>query len=161
MKRCLLLAAVALLAGCAAGAYKPELEGKRAAVVRFASVHPAEARAAVLSGECVPFVRSSWERSARGIAVLSGSGSVYQKVPAGEPLTLAFYTSTTTVKGDTATDAVCAVGIRFTPEGDADYEAVFAGDGDQCRMELGKLRPKTGRGARTEPVPGAVELPGC
>ena len=36
----------------------------------------------------------------------------------------------------------------------------FAGDAENCRLELGKMRPKTGEGSRTEPVTGAVELPG-
>lgn len=149
------------LAGCASS-YKPELEGKPSATVRIASVHPAESRVAVLvEGECVPFVRTDWDKRSRVIAVLKDSDSVYQKVPAGQPLTLAFFTSTTTVEKDMATDAVCAVAIRFAPEGGAEYEAVFAGDGENCRMELGKMRPQTGSGARTMPVPGATKLPDC
>jgi hypothetical protein len=150
-----------LLAGCASP-YKPDLEGKPSATVRIASVHPAESRVAVLSeGECVPFVRSDWEKRTRGIAVLKDANSLYQKVPVGQPITLSFFTVTTTVAGDVATDAVCAVAIRFSPEGGAEYEAVFAGDADNCRLELGKMRPQTGDGARTEPVAGATELPGC
>ena len=148
------------LAGCASS-YQPDLEGKPVATVRIASVHPAESRVAVLEGGCVPFVRADWEKRTREIAVLKDAKSVYQKVPAGQPLTLAFFTSTTTVQKDIATDAVCAVAIRFSPEGGAEYEAVFAGDSDNCRMDLGRMRPHTGRGARTEPVRGATELPGC
>ena len=150
----------ALLAGCST-AYQPDLEGKPAATLRLASVHPAESRVAVLVGDCVPFVRKDWETGSRAIAVLKDSASVSQKVPAGQPLTVAFFTSTTRVQGDLATDEVCAVGLRFTPEGGADYEAVFAGDGEGCRVDLGKMRPKTGEGARTEPVFDAKELPGC
>jgi len=150
-----------LLAGCGSPAYKPELEGKPVATVRIASVHPAESRVAVLEGECVPFVRADWEKRARTIAVLKDGNSIYQKVPAGQPLSLAFFTSTTTVEKDMATDAVCAVAIRFSPEGGADYEAVFAGDSENCRLELGKMRPQTGSGARTTPVNGATNLPGC
>jgi hypothetical protein len=148
------------LAGCA-GSYQPDLGGKPAATVRIASVHPAEARVAVLEGECVPFVRDDWEKKSRSIATLKDGRSIYQKLPAGQPVTLSFFTSTTTVQGDLATDAVCAVGIRFSPEGGAEYEAVFAGDSENCRMELGRMRPQTGQGARTEPVKGATELPGC
>ena len=150
-----------LLAGCAAPAYKPALEGKPVATVRIASVHPAESRVAVLEGECVPFARADWEKRSRPIAVLKDGNSIYQKVPAGQPLTLSFFTSTTTVEKDMATDAVCAVAIRFSPEPGAEYEAVFAGDSENCRMELGKMLPLTGQGARTAPVPGAAELPGC
>jgi len=131
------------------------------ATVRIASVHPAESRVAVLEGECVPFVRADREKRARTIAVLKDGNSIYQKVPAGQPLSLAFFTSTTTVEKDMATDAVCAVAIRFSPEGGADYEAVFAGDSENCRLELGKMRPQTGSGARTTPVNGATNLPGC
>jgi hypothetical protein len=132
------------------------------ATVRIASVHPAQSRVAVLAeGECVPFVRSDWEKRTRSIALLKDANSIYQKVPAGQPVTLTFFTSTTTVEKDVATDAVCAVAIRFNPESGAEYEALFAGDADNCRLELGKLRPQTGSGARTEPVAGATELPGC
>jgi len=151
---------VLALAGCASS-YKPDVEGKPVATLRIASVHPAETRVAVLEGECVPFVRADWEKKAKSIATLKDSNSIYQKVPAGQPLTLAFYTSTTTVEKDMATDAVCAVAIRFSPEGGAEYEAVFAGDSENCRMELGKMRPQTGSGARTTPVAGATNLPGC
>lgn len=155
------LALVALLlAGCSSP-YKPDLEGKPVATVRIASVHPAESRVAVLAGSCVPFVRSDWESRSQPIAVLKDSNSITQKVPAGQPLALSFFTSTTVVEGDLATDAVCAVAIRFTPDAGADYEAVFAGDADNCHMELGKMRAITGDGARTEPVKGAAELPGC
>jgi hypothetical protein len=156
-----LLVVAVLLAGCTSEPYKPALEGKPVATVRIASVHSAESRVAVLDAQCVPFVRSDWEKRSQAIAVLKDSNSVYQKVPAGKPVTLSFFTSTTTVVKDIATDAVCAVAIRFNPEGGAEYEAVFAGDSENCRMELGKLRPYTGQGARTEPVTGAVELPGC
>jgi hypothetical protein len=150
-----------LLAGCA-NPYKPELEGKPVATVRIASVHPAIANVAVLAeGSCVPFVRADWEKRTRSIAVLKDPTSIYQKVPAGQPVTLTVFTSTTTVQKDIATDAVCAVAIRFDPEGGAEYEAVFAGDADNCRLELGKMRPQTGQGARTEPVKGATELAGC
>jgi len=159
MKR--LLVVTVLLAGCTSEPYKPELEGKPVATVRIASVHSAESLVAALDGECVPFVRADWERRSHAIAVLKDSNSVYQKVPAGKPLTLTFFTSTTTVEKDVATDAVCAVALRFDPESGAEYEAVFAGDSENCRMELGKLRPHTGEGARTEPVKGATELPGC
>jgi hypothetical protein len=124
-------------------------------------VHPAEARVAVLEGECVPFARADWEKRSRVIAALKDGNSVYQKVPAGRPLTLSFFTSTTTVEKDLATDAVCAVAIRFSPEGGAGYEAVFAGDSENCRMELGRMLPQTGSGARTAPVGGATNLPGC
>lgn len=148
------------LAGCGS-AYKPDLEGKPAATLRIASVHPAESRVAVMAGNCVPFVRADWDKGTQAIAVLKDSASIYQKIPAGQPLTLTFFTSTTTLEKDIATDAVCAVAIRFTPEGGAEYEAVFAGDSENCRMELGKMRPRTGEGARTEPVNGAAELPGC
>ena len=148
------------LAGCASP-YLPDLQGKPAATVRIASVHPAESRVAVLEGECVPFVRGDWEKKTRPIATLKDGNSIYRKVPAGQPITLSFFTSTTTVEKDMATDAVCAVAIRFNPEGGADYEAVFAGDSENCRMELGKMRPQTGSGARTSPVPGATNLPGC
>ena len=159
MKRLILLSVV--LSGCSTN-YKPDLEGKPAATVRLASVHPAESRVAVLAaGECVPFVRKDWETGTRGIAVLKDSASVSQKVPAGQPLTLTFFTSTTRVQGDLATDEVCAVGIRFVPEGGADYEAVFAGDSESCRLDLARMRPKTGQGARSEPVFDAKELPGC
>ena len=163
MKKLPLLAVfAALLAGCGT-AYKPDLEGKPAANLRITSVHPAESRAAVLEGECVPFVRADWEKATKAIATLKvkDGNSIYQKLPAGQPVTLSFYTSTTTVQGDVATDAVCAVAIRFSPENGSEYEAVFAGDADNCRLELGKLRPQTGSGARTEPVKGATELPGC
>lgn len=160
MKKKALLASL-LLAGCTASPYQPELAGQPVATLRLASVHSAEARVAVLDGECVPFVRADWDKRAHPIAQLKNSGSVYQKVPAGKPLALAFFTSTTTVEKDVATDAVCAVAMRFNPEGGADYEAVFSGDGDNCRLEIGKMRPATGSGARTEPVPGAAELPGC
>jgi len=159
MKR-LFLVLPLFLAGCASP-YKPDVEGKPAATVRIASVHSEESRVAVLDGECVPFVRSDWEKRSQAIAVLKDSNSVYQRVPAGKPVTLTFFTSTTTVVKDIATDAVCAVAIRFNPESGAEYEAVFAGDSENCRMELGKMRPYTGQGARTEPVTGAVELPGC
>lgn len=150
-----------LLAGCGGPAYKPALEGKPVAMVRIASVHPAESRVAVLEGECVPFARADWEKRSRSIAALKDGNSIYQKVPAGQPLTLSFFTSTTTVEKDMATDAVCAVAIRFSPEGGADYEVVFSGDSENCRMELGQMRPQTGSGARTAPVPGATNLPGC
>lgn len=149
-----------LAAGCTT-AYKPDLEGKPAATVRIASVHPAESRVAVLEGNCVPFERGEWQQRSRAIAVLKDASSIYQKVPAGQPLTLTFFTSTTTVEKDVATDAVCAVAIRFNPESGAQYEVVFAGDSENCRMELGKMLPQTGEGARTEPVKGATELPGC
>ena len=149
-----------LLAGCST-AYKPDVEGKPAATLRIASVHSAESRVAVLEGECVPFVRADWEKKTRAIATLKDSNSIFQKVPAGQPITLSVYTSTTTVQGDVATDAVCAVAIRFNPESGAEYEAVFAGDADNCRLELGKMRPQTGEGARTTPVANAKELPGC
>ena len=150
-----------MLAGCASP-YKPNLEGKPVATVRIASVHPAESRVAVLKeGNCVPFVRSDWERRSEAIAVLKDANSIYQKVPAGQTLTLTFFTSTTTVSGDVATDAVCSVGFRFNPEAGVQYEAIFSGDSENCRLELGKLLPQTGSGARTEPVPGASELPGC
>ena len=149
-----------LLAGCASP-YKPDVEGKPAATVRIASVHSTESRVAALDGECVPFVRSDWEKRSQAIAILKDSNSVYQKVPAGKPLTLTFFTQTTTVEKDVATDAVCAVAIRFNPEAGAEYEAVFAGDSENCRMELGKMLPLTGQGARTAPVTGAAELPGC
>ena len=155
-----LLLVALLLAGCASP-YKPDVEGKPAATVRIASVHSAESRVAALDGECVPFVRSDWEKRSQAIAILKDSNSVYQKVPAGKPLTLTFFTQTTTVEKDVATDAVCAVAIRFNPEAGAEYEAVFAGDSENCRMELGKMLPLTGQGARTEPVKGAAELPGC
>lgn len=158
MKRLVVVAV--LLAGCSS-AYKPDLAGKPAATVRIASVHPAESRVAVLAGSCVPFVRSDWAKSTREIAVLKDGASIQQQVPAGQPLALTFFTSTTVVEGDLATDAVCAVAIRFTPDAGAEYEAVFAGDAENCRLELGRMRPKTGEGARTEPVNGAVELPGC
>lgn len=148
------------LAGCAAS-YQPDLQGKPVATLRIASVHPGESRIAVLEGECVPFVRADWEKKTRPIATLKDSNSIYQKVPAGQPLTLSFFTSTTTVEKDMATDAVCAVGIRFSPESGAEYELVFSGDSENCRMELGKMRPQTGSGARTAPVPGASNLPGC
>ena len=159
MKRLLFIAV--LLSGCAPNPYKPDVEGKPAATVRIASVHSAESRVAALDGECVPFVRSDWEKRSQAIAILKDSNSVYQKVPAGKPLTLTFFTQTTTVEKDVATDAVCAVAIRFNPEAGAEYEAVFAGDSENCRMELGKMLPLTGQGARTEPVKGAAELPGC
>ena len=159
MMRRLAVVAV-LLAGCSSP-YKPDLEGKPVATLRLASVHPAESRVGVLAGGCVPFVRSDWQRSAQAIAVLKDSNSLYQKVPAGQPFTLSFFTSSTVVEGDLATDAVCAVAIRFTPDAGTEYEAVFAGDAENCRLELGKMRPQTGQGARTEPVAGAVELPGC
>ena len=158
MKKLVLLAI--FLSGCSSP-YKPDLEGKPAATLRIASVHPAEARVAVLEGECVPFVRADWEKKSRAVAVLKDGNSVYQKVPAGQPLSLSFFTSTTTVEGDVATDAVCSVAMRFTPDGGADYQAVFAGDGENCRMELGKMLPKTGEGARAERVTGASDLPGC
>ncbi|MEA3193712.1 MAG: hypothetical protein QOD26_2045 [Betaproteobacteria bacterium] len=158
MKTAILLSI--FLAGCSS-AYKPDLEGKPVATLRIASVHPAEARVAALEGECVPFVRGDWEKKSRAITVLKDGNSVYQKVPAGQPLSLSFFTSTTTVAGDVATDAVCSVAMRFTPEGGANYEAVFAGDADNCRLEIGKMRPQTGEGARTEPVKDAKELPGC
>jgi len=148
------------LAGCAQP-YKPDLQGKPVATVRIASVHPAEARVAILEGECVPFARDDWEKKTRSIATLKDSNSIFQKVPAGQPLTLSFFTSTTTIEKDMATDAVCAVAIRFAPEGGAEYEAVFARDSDNCRMELGKMRPETGSGPRTSPVAGATNLPGC
>jgi hypothetical protein len=128
--------------------------------VRIASVHPAESRVAVLEGECVPFVRADWDKKTKSIATLKDGNSIYQKLPAGQPVTLSFFTSTTTVEKDVATDAVCAVGIRFDPESGAEYEAVFAGDSENCRVELGKMRPPTG-GARTAPVPGATTLPDC
>ena len=143
--RPLLLVAL-LLAGCASP-YKPDVEGKPAATVRIASVHSAESRVAVLDGECVPFVRPDWEKRSQAIAILKDSNSVYQKVPAGKPLTLTFFTQTTTVEKDVATDAVCAVAIRFSPEPGEEYEAVFAGDSENCRMELGKMLPLTGQGA--------------
>jgi len=161
MKRRTFVAAVAAaLAGCSSP-YKPDLAGKPVATVRIASVHPSETRVAVLAGSCVPFVRSDWEKSSQAIAMLKDGSSINQQVPAGQPLTLTFFTSTTTVEGNLATDAVCAVAIRFTPETGADYEAVFAGDAENCHMDLGKMRVKTGDGARTEPAAGAVELPGC
>ncbi len=150
----------ALLAGCSSP-YKPDLEGKPVATVRIASVHSAESRVGALAGSCVPFVRSDWMKSTQAMAVLKDPNSVYQKVPAGQPLTLSVFTSSTVVEGDLATDAVCAVAIRFTPDAGAEYEAVFSGDSENCRLELGRMRPKTGEGSRTEPVPGAVELPGC
>ena len=159
MMRRLVVVAV-LLAGCSSP-YKPDLEGKPVATLRLASVHPAESRVGALAGNCVPFVRSDWQRSAQAIAALKDSNSIYQKVPAGQPFTLSFFTSSTVVEGDLATDAVCAVAIRFTPDAGTEYEAVFAGDAENCRLELGKMRPKTGEGSRTEPVTGAVELPGC
>jgi len=149
-----------LLAGCSSP-YKPDLAGKPVATVRIASVHPSEARVGVLAGSCVPFVRPDWEKSSQAIALLKDGNSIQQQVPASQPLTLSFFTSTTTVEKDLATDAVCAVAIRFTPAAGADYEAVFAGDAENCHMDLGKMRPRTGEGARTEPVTGAVELPGC
>ena len=150
-----------LLAGCAGPSYQPDLQGRPVATVRIASVHPAESRVAVLEGECVPFVRADWEKRSREIAVLKDSNSIYQKVPAGQPLTLSFFTSTTTVEKDLATDAVCAVAIRFSPESGAEYEAVFVGDSENCRMELGRLLPQTGSGARTARVTGATKLPDC
>jgi|SRR5882672_43292 len=150
----------ALLAGCSSP-YKPDLAGKPVATVRIASVHPSEARVAVLAGSCVPFVRSDWEKSSQAIAALKDGNSINQQVPAGQPFVLTFFTSTTTVEGNVATDAVCAVAIRFTPETGADYEAVFAGDAENCHMDLGKMRAKTGDGARSESVTGAAELPGC
>ena len=150
-----------LLAGCGGPAYKPELEGKPVATLRIASVHPAISQVGVLDGACVPFVRDDWQKRTRTIAVLKDSTSIYQKIPAGQPLVLSFFTSTTTVEKDIATDAVCAVGIRFDPESGAEYEAVFVGDSENCRLELGKMRPQTGAGMRTSPVPGATNLPGC
>lgn len=155
-----LLLVCIFLSGCVSS-YKPDLDGKPAATVRIASVHSAESRVAVLEGECVPFVRADWEKATKAIATLKDGNSIVQKMPAGQPVSLSFYTSTTTLQGDVATDAVCAVAIRFSPEGNAEYEAVFAGDADNCRLEIGKLRPQTGEGARTEPVKGATELPGC
>ena len=93
--------------------------------------------------------------------LLAGCSSPYKPDLEGKPVTLSFFTSSTVVEGDLATDAVCAVAIRFTPDAGTEYEAVFAGDAENCRLELGKMRPKTGEGSRTEPVTGAVELPGC
>ena len=156
-----LLVVSLLLAGCSGSPYKPDLAGKPVATVRIASVHPAESRVGVLAGSCVPFVRSDWAKNTQEIAALKDGTSIPQQVPAGQPLTLSFFTSSTVVEGDLATDAVCAVGIRFTPDAGSEYEAVFAGDAENCRLELGKMRPMTGEGARTEPVTGAVELPGC
>ncbi|HUQ26064.1 MAG TPA: hypothetical protein VM140_10355 [Burkholderiales bacterium] len=158
MKKLLILSI--FLSGCSS-AYKPDLEGKPVATLRIASVHPAEARVAALEGECVPFVRGDWEKKSHAITLLKDGNSFYQKVPAGQPLSLSFFTSTTTIEGNVATDAVCSVAMRFVPEGGANYEAVFAGDAENCRMEIGKMRPQTGEGARTEPVTGAAELPGC
>ena len=156
------IAAIALLAGCSAPAYQPELGAKPAATLRIASLHSVAARAAVLTGECVPFARKDWDGSTRSIGMLSSKDPIERKIPAGVPLALAFYTSSTSVSGDYATDAVCAVAIHFTPEEGAEYEAVFSGGADDCRMDLSRLRSKVLLGAsRGEPVPGAKTVPGC
>jgi len=159
----LTLALPLLLLACAAPTptpapeYKPDLAGKPTATLHLSSLHPSPARAGLLTGTCVPFTAKAFDGASLGMGTLTAKEPAEQKVLAGEPLTLAFFTSTTTVSGQTATDANCAVGMRFTPEAGAEYEAVFTGDSDNCRLDLGKR----GANAQTTPVPGATEIKSC
>jgi hypothetical protein len=172
MKPFALALPAALLAACAATipvpeykvGYQPDLADKPAATLRLSSLHRSPAWAGALSGNCVPFTAKDFSAATQGIGVLNAKQPAEQKIPAGAPFTIAFFTTSTTVSGQTATDANCAVGIRFTPDAGADYEAEFSGDSENCRMELGKLGAKSipGTGeARTTPVPGATEIKSC
>jgi hypothetical protein len=161
------LALPVLLAACAAAPgtapeykadYKPELAGKPAATLRLSSLHPRPARVGALSGECVPFTVKAFDATTQGIGTLTAKQPAEQAIPAGAPFTFAFFASNTVVTGQIATDENCAVGMRFTPEAGAEYEAVFTGDSENCRMELGKV---TSGAARTTPVPGAAQVKSC
>jgi hypothetical protein len=170
MKPLAIVLPAALLAACAAPApqynatYKPDLADKPAATLRLSSLHRNPAWAGALSGNCVPFTAKDFTAATQGIGVLNAKPAE-QKIPAGAPFAIAFFTTSTTVSGQTATDANCAVGIRFTPEAGAEYEAVFEGDSENCRMELGKVNAKPSfpgtSEARTTPVPGATEIKSC
>lgn len=162
----------ALLAACAAPiptpeykvGYNPDLADKPAATLRLSSLHRSPAWAGALTGNCVPFTTKDFTAGTQGIGVLDAKKPVEQRIPAGAPFTIAFFTSSTTVSGRMATDANCAVGMRFTPEAGAEYEAEFSGDSENCRMELGKVSekaiPATGQ-SRTTPVSGAAEIKSC
>ena len=165
------LALPVLLAACAAGPgttpgtapeykadYKPELAGKPTATLRLSSLHPSPARVGALRGECVPFTAKAFGDATQGIGTLTAKQPAEQKIPAGAPFTFAFFASHTVVTGQVATDENCAVGMRFTPEPGAEYEAVFTGDSENCRMELGKITTGT---ARATPVPGAAQIKSC
>jgi hypothetical protein len=158
MKKLALALPALLLAACATD-YKPDLAGKPTATLRLSSLHPSPTRAGALTGNCVPYTAKAFEGASQGMGLLTAKQPAEQKIPAGAPFTFAFFTSSTTVSGQIATDANCAVGMRFTPEAGASYEAVFSGDSENCRMDLGKLSGSPTAG--TTPVSGASEIKNC
>jgi hypothetical protein len=162
MKNLAPVLAALLLAACAAPApeYKPDLAGKPTATLQLSSLHPSPVQVGALTGQCVPFTAKEFGAKTMAMGLLNGKQPAERQVLAGEPITLAFFTSTTTVSGQMATDTNCAIGMRFTPEAGAEYEAVFTGDSDNCRLDLGKLSGSSGS-VRPTPVPGATAIKSC
>ncbi len=175
------LAFAAFLAACAAP-YKPVLDNKDTARIRFVSQFTSPAIAAVLKNGCVPKSQLSWDAHAETIGTVTlftpdrwhpaateslGMPSpptrtpwmvyIERNIPARQVISLGFYTSW---PGIASMYATCSSGLKFVPESGADYEITFEGISGGCNVTLRRLVPKDGETSRAL-VPGATGAPPC